>query len=98
MLPLLALSFGQVLAYEYISNKNSEMKDKVLKEDFSLLPLLHHFTSGMKAVFTQDALEGLYVIRQSVGGAGFTEWSGIPYLISIFNNMVTVEGDNTVMA
>ena len=52
----------------------------------------------MKAVFTQDTLDGLFVIRQSLGGAGFTEWSGVPYLISIFNGGVTAEGDNTVMA
>jgi len=65
---------------------------------FELLDLLHHYTAGMKAVFTQDATEGGYIIRQSVGGAGYTAWSAIPRYIDDYSPMVTFEGDNTVMA
>ena len=32
---------------------------------------MHHLTSGMKAVYTQMAMDNLLVIRQSVGGAGY---------------------------
>ena len=42
-------------------------------------------------------MEALNVIRQSLGGAGFSAWSGIPYLISYFGSAITYEGDNTVM-
>jgi hypothetical protein len=32
-------------------------------EDFSLLDLMHHLTSGMKAVYTQETFDGLISIR-----------------------------------
>lgn len=43
-------------------------------------------------------MDGLLQIRQSVGGAGFTAWSGLPNLIADYSPCVTFEGDNTVMA
>ena len=52
----------------------------------------------MKSVFTQDTHDGVLLIRQSLGGAGFTAWSGLPRLIEDFSPQTTFEGDNTVMA
>ena len=43
-------------------------------------------------------MDGLMISRQSIGGAGYSAWSGIPALISDFSSSVTYEGDNTVMA
>lgn len=43
-------------------------------------------------------MDGMYLIRQSLGGAGFTAWSGIPRIIEDYSPQVTYEGDNTVMA
>lgn len=43
-------------------------------------------------------MDGLMLIRQSIGGAGYTAWSGIPSIITDFSSAVTYEGDNTVMA
>jgi acyl-CoA oxidase len=37
-------------------------------------------------------------IRQCIGGAGYSAWSGIPRLIEDFSPQITFEGDNTVMA
>jgi len=70
----------------------------IKSDNFELLDILHHLTSGGKSVFTQIANDGLYTIRQSLGGAGYSAWSGIPMLIESFNPAVTYEGDNTVMA
>lgn len=60
--------------------------------------LMHHLTSGFKALNTQRTIEGLYTIRQSIGGAGMTEWSGIPAIIEFHSPTVTYEGVNIVMA
>jgi len=43
-------------------------------------------------------MDSLILIRQSLGGAGYTAWSGIPTLIEEYSPQVTFEGDNTVMA
>lgn len=66
--------------------------------DYSLLDEIHHLSSGMKSVFTQVCFDGLVTIRQACGGAGYSAWSGLPFLIDDFSPNVTLEGDNTVMA
>jgi len=43
-------------------------------------------------------MDGILSIRQSLGGAGYSAWSGLPHSISDFSPQVTYEGDNTVMA
>jgi alkylation response protein AidB-like acyl-CoA dehydrogenase len=59
---------------------------------------MHHLTSGMKAVFTQKSIDGIIEVRQSMGGAGYTNWSAIPSYFDDISPTVTFEGDNTVMA
>ena len=59
---------------------------------------LHHLLSGFKSLFTQDGYDGLLQIRQALGGAGYSCWSGIPALIDYSSPGTTYEGDNTVMA
>ena len=43
-------------------------------------------------------MDAIGKIRLSIGGAGFSGWSGLPYLIEDFSAIPTLEGDNTVMA
>jgi len=50
----------------------------VEKKDFSKLELLHHLTSGYKAVYTRITYDAIDDIRQSCGGAGFLHWSSLP--------------------
>ena len=38
------------------------------------------------------------MVRQSIGGAGMTAWSGLPSIIAFIGPAVTYEGDNSVMA
>jgi acyl-CoA oxidase len=52
----------------------------------------------MKSEFTQNTYDYLLLIRQSLGGGGYTAWSALPRLIEDFSPQVTFEGDNTVMA
>lgn len=71
---------------------------EVKEGKFELLDYCHHLSSGMKSVYTQQVFDGLLLMRQSIGGAGFSAWSGLPRMISEFSPVVTFEGDNTVMA
>lgn len=67
-------------------------------DDFSRLEVMHHLSSGFKSLFTQLAVDGILEIRQAIGGAGYTLWSGIPLAFDHASSSVTFEGDNTVMA
>jgi hypothetical protein len=71
--------------------------EDIKEEKFDLLDQLHHLTSGMKSVYTQVCLDGIFAVRQSIGGAGFSAWGGIVQIIDEMSPTVTYEGDNTVM-
>jgi len=82
----------------YLKNLYKKLEQGIEEGDFALLDLMHHYTSGMKAVYTQETLDSMLIIRQSLGGAGYSAWSGIPRQIEEYSPLVTLEGDNTVMA
>lgn len=58
---------------------------------------LHCESSGMKAFCTDNMLRELEIIRQSCGGHGYLNASGIAMLVTSAAPMVTVEGETTVM-
>ena len=43
-------------------------------------------------------MDGLISLRQCLGGAGYSAWSGLPGRVLFYAQFCTVEGDNTVMA
>lgn len=67
-------------------------------EKFGRLDFLHHLLSGFKSLFSQEANDGILAVRQALGGAGYTAWSGLPAQFDHASPAVTFEGDNTVMA
>ena len=64
---------------------------------FDLLDVFSHLSSGMKAVYTQVALDGILTVRQSIGGAGYSAWGGIVQIIDELSAYVTYKGENTIM-
>jgi len=79
--PLLAYCYAFKAIDLHMSRLLESLKRKVEKKNYSLLGLSHHMSSGFKALVTQKACDGLDVLRQACGGAGFSAWSGLPSLI-----------------
>lgn len=98
LFPQLAQIFAHTISNQYIIGKFEEMLEQIQHDKFDLLDLNHHFSSGFKSVQTQDTMDGAFMMRQSLGGAGYSAWSGIPRIIDEYSPSVTFEGDNTVMA
>lgn len=73
------------------------MKD-INEGNYDDMDIVHHLCAGFKSVYSQLCMDGLMEIRQCLGGAGYSAWSGIPYIIDDFSCVPTFEGDNTVMA
>ncbi len=72
--------------------------DKLIAEgSFQLLDILHHFSSGMKALATDMVYQGVDELRQSCGGAGFLLASGIADWWVEIAAFPTFEGVNVVM-
>ncbi len=59
---------------------------------------MHHLSSELKAVQKYKAIDGLILIRQALGGAWYSAWSNVTRLLYVSGEIVTYEGDNTVMA
>lgn len=85
LFPLMATMFAHSFASDHIVDKFNQLLKEIKKQNFKNLDLLHHYTSGMKSVFTQDCYDGLLQIRQSLGGGGYSAWSGIPKLIEDYS-------------
>ena len=82
---------------KYIYNEFDLMIEEIKNDNFDKMDLLHHLLSGYKSLGSQKTLDGLIQIRQSIGGAGYSAWSGLPQIIDNYSATVTYEGDNTVM-
>ena len=78
LFPILASAFAQSFGTNFMIKHFEAAMLEMKSDKFDRLPLLHHFTSGMKAYCTQEAYDSLLVIRQSIGGAGYSAWSGLP--------------------
>lgn len=96
--PLLAICVALTCAHTMIEQEYIQLLEDMKTENFEKIDMMHHYTAGMKSVFTDIAIQALYQIRQSIGGAGYSAWSGIPYIIDDFTPSTTFEGDNIVMA
>jgi len=62
-----------------------------------MLGPMHTILSGLKAFWCSNAYEGIKVIRECCGAAGFSNYSGLPSLIDVVSANVTLEGDSVVM-
>jgi acyl-CoA oxidase len=74
------------------------MNEEVQRGKFKTLNLMHHFTSGLKSLFSQTTYDGIELIRINCGGAGYSAWSYLPALYDKYSPVPVYEGDNTVMA
>ena len=80
-----------------IRELNTQSMKNVAKEDFKLLDIVHHLTSGVKAYATEMAYFGLDELRQACGGAGFLSSSGVGDWWCDLAPFPTFEGVNAVM-
>jgi acyl-CoA oxidase len=74
------------------------MNEELKVSKFKTLDILHHLTSGLKALYTTMAYEGIDCVRSNCGGAGYSNHSFLPQIFSDYSPSITYEGDNTVLA
>ena len=55
--------FAQAFSNLHLYNLYKKLEEGINVSDFSLLELMHHYTSGMKSVYTQEVYEGMLTIR-----------------------------------
>ena len=80
-----------------IAQVEGQSQREVENGSFKMLDILHHFSSGMKALATEMAYVGSDELRQACGGAGFLSSSGIADMWAEQAPFPTYEGVNVVM-
>jgi acyl-CoA oxidase len=95
----LAQSITFNLAQNYLGNYYLEFIQQLYagSENYKPLKIIHHFSAGLKAYYTNSVHSTLTTLRESCGGTGFHAFSGLPYLCNEHSAYVAFEGDNTVM-
>ena len=68
----------------------NEAKDK---NKFDRLNEAHSLISGLKAIYSMDTVNGIEILRRSMGGHGFSYYSGLPGLLNEISPTVTFEGN-----
>jgi len=58
LFPLVATMMAFSITSDMVVEKHSQLMEDITKQNFKLLDPLHHYTSGMKAVYTQDCMDG----------------------------------------
>lgn len=53
--------FGMV--GKYLMAMHKTLDDDIVKEDYKLLDVMHHYTSGFKSLFSQTVYENLDICR-----------------------------------
>lgn len=107
LMPLLA----QSVAYQYTGYQLSALLDETnkaldslepgdprLEETIELLKSTHASSAGLKAFCTWGTLSAIEVCRQSLGGHGYSSYTGLAPLYADFAVHCTWEGDNTILA
>jgi hypothetical protein len=54
---------AQTFALQSLRVQYEKLLEGIKNDNFDLLDLMHHLTSGMKAVYTQEVFDGLINIR-----------------------------------
>lgn len=98
--------FGPLLAEMYVMwvvgvklhGLRNIMNEEIKQGKFGTLDMLHHFTSGLKSLFSTMAYDGIETVRVNCGAAGYSVWSLLPEIWSSYSPVPIYEGDNTVMA
>ena len=77
----LSYNFCRSIVLQFVSGDVGKLELQSQREvengSFKLLDILHHFSSGVKALGTEICYVGLDELRQACGGAGFLLSSGI---------------------
>jgi len=98
LMPLLSECYALHFAAMSLDRRNKMVQEEVKKGELKNLNDLHATSAGMKAFSTWFTLDAIEQCRQSLGGHGFSAYSGIGAWGNDFLVNVTWEGDNTVMS
>ncbi|KAJ3568100.1 hypothetical protein NP233_g5937 [Leucocoprinus birnbaumii] len=97
LLPIISHSYVFLHIGKTLIQSFEVMSSRLQKGDTSLLAEMHAITSGLKVLVTTTAIQDLEVARRSMGGHGYSAFSGLGRLYADYLPSATYEGDNFVL-
>lgn len=97
LLPILSRAYVFVQLGRSLMRTFETMSKQLSTGDTSLLAEMHATTSGLKVLITTLGINDVEVARRSMGGHGFSAFSGLGRTYADYVPSATYEGDNFVL-
>ncbi|KAF5353255.1 hypothetical protein D9756_008030 [Leucocoprinus leucothites] len=97
LLPIISHAYAFLHLGKTLIQSFEVMSSRLQKGDTSLLAEMHAITSGLKVLVTSTGIQDLEVARRSMGGHGYSAFSGLGRLYADYLPSATYEGDNFVL-
>ncbi|KAG9217778.1 hypothetical protein CCMSSC00406_0003533 [Pleurotus cornucopiae] len=97
LLPILAHAYVYIELGRALTRSFDEMAARLSTGDASLLAELHAITSGLKVTITSVGILDIETARRSMGGHGYSAFSGLGSIYADYVPSATYEGDNFVL-
>ncbi|KAL1916383.1 uncharacterized protein VTP21DRAFT_5574 [Calcarisporiella thermophila] len=98
LFPVIAQAYAFSFTAKVIAKLYKQNLENSKNLDFSLLPELHATTSGLKSYCTILSANAIEECRRSLGGHGFSAYSGLAHAYVNYIPNVTWEGDNYMIS
>ncbi|KAJ3503355.1 hypothetical protein NLJ89_g8475 [Agrocybe chaxingu] len=97
LLPILSRAYMFIQLGKTLAKAFDTMASRLKKGDASLLAEMHATTSGLKVYVSSNGVADIETARRSMGGHGYSAFSGLGRLYADYLPSVTYEGDNFVL-
>ncbi|KXN92550.1 Putative peroxisomal acyl-coenzyme A oxidase 1.2 [Leucoagaricus sp. SymC.cos] len=97
LLPIISHAYVFIHLGKTLIQSFEVMSGRLQKGDTSLLAEMHAVTSGLKVLVTSTGIQDLEIARRSMGGHGYSAFSGLGRLYADYLPSATYEGDNFVL-
>ncbi|KFV99113.1 Peroxisomal acyl-coenzyme A oxidase 2, partial [Eurypyga helias] len=91
----------ETYAFHFLNGYLQELFDRgyreIQRKNFDMLPELHAFSSGFKAMVTQRCTSAVEICLRACGGHGYSLLSGLPSLYTKILASCIYEGENTIL-
>ncbi|EFI26847.1 acyl-CoA oxidase [Coprinopsis cinerea okayama7 len=94
LLPILSHAYVFIQLGKQLTKAFDTMAGRLAKGDTSLLAEMHATTSGLKVLVSSTGVQDIEVARRSMGGHGYSAFSGLGRIYNDYLPSVTYEGDN----
>ncbi|KAF0690797.1 Aste57867_17852 [Aphanomyces stellatus] len=101
LFPLIGMTYASLFTHRamdtFYNQVLAQLDGEMDLEQMCLLGQLHASASGLKALLTEEAANGMERVRRACGGHGYSASSNLPHIFQEFVGACTYEGTKDVL-